>query len=90
MEFCRLSGQAEAAVICELVDDGVPHPARAEHEDPGMLRGERCVAFARRWGLKVCTIAELVCWLEKKKGRRGLGRDLMGLLLPPLPVWRSE
>ncbi|KAI6784517.1 dihydroxy-2-butanone 4-phosphate synthase-like protein [Emericellopsis cladophorae] len=68
-EFCRLAGKAEAGVICELVSDGEPVPGRAEHTGPGMLRGEECVAFARKWGLKVCTIADLVDHVEKTEGK---------------------
>ncbi|CAG9999045.1 unnamed protein product [Clonostachys byssicola] len=67
-EFCRLAGKVEAGVICELVDDGQVVPGRAVHTDPGMLRGEACVAFARKWGLKVCTIADLVDYVEKTEG----------------------
>jgi 3,4-dihydroxy 2-butanone 4-phosphate synthase len=34
-----------------------------------MLRGEACIAFARKWGLKVCTIADLVAYVEKTEGK---------------------
>lgn len=68
-EFCRLTDKAEAAVICEIVDDGEPVPGRALHSAPGMLRGEQCIAFARKFGLKVCTIADLVDYVEKTEGK---------------------
>ncbi|KAM0525644.1 hypothetical protein ACHAPE_000354 [Trichoderma viride] len=68
-EFCRLAGKAEAGVICEIVDDGEVVPGRAVHNNPGMLRGEACIAFARKWGLKVCTIADLVAYVEKTEGK---------------------
>lgn len=68
-EFCRLAGKRPVAVICELVDDGHEVEGRAVCTDPGMLRGEACVAFARRWGLKVCTIEELVKYVEKTEGK---------------------
>lgn len=69
VELCRLAGKQPAAVICELVDDGAEVPGQAFREAPGMLRGEACVAFARKWGLRVCTIADLVAYLEKTEGK---------------------
>lgn len=68
-EFCRLAGKQPAAVICELVEDGEVIEGQAMCRDPGMLRGEACIAFARRWGLKVCTIADLVRYVEKTEGK---------------------
>ncbi|KAH6605806.1 synthase [Trichoderma cornu-damae] len=68
-EFCRLAGKAEAGVICEIVDDGEEVPGQAVRNSPGMLRGEACIAFARKWGLKVCTIADLVAFVEKMEGK---------------------
>lgn len=67
-EFCRLAGKAPAGVICELVDDGEEVEGQAIFREPGMLRGEKCIAFARRWGLKVCTIEDLVNYVEKTEG----------------------
>ncbi|KAF3810165.1 3 4-dihydroxy-2-butanone 4-phosphate synthase [Colletotrichum gloeosporioides] len=69
VDFCRLAGKKEAAAICELVDDGTVVEGRAVHENPGMMRGEQCIDFARRFGLKVCTIADLVAYLEKTQGK---------------------
>lgn len=69
LDLCRLAGKKPAAVICELVDDGAEVPDQAVREEPGMLRGEACVAFARKWGLKVCTIADMVAYLEKTEGK---------------------
>lgn len=68
-EFCRLAGKRPAAVICELVDDGEPVEGQAVHRAPGMMRGEGCVAFARRFGLRVCTIEDLVEYVEKVDGK---------------------
>lgn len=68
-EFCRLAGKAPAGVICELVDDGEEVEGQAIFREPGMLRGEKCIAFARRWGLKVCTIEDLVNYVEKTEGK---------------------
>ena len=69
VDFCRLAGKTEVAAICELVDDGAEVAGRALRDAPGMLRGEGCIAFARQWGLKVCTIADLIKYLEKTEGK---------------------
>ncbi|KAI1766933.1 3,4-dihydroxy-2-butanone 4-phosphate synthase [Hypoxylon sp. FL1150] len=71
VDLCRLAGKPEVAVICELVDDGEEVSGRAVREGPGMMRGEGCIAFARKWGLKVCTIADLTDYLEKTEGKIG-------------------
>jgi 3,4-dihydroxy 2-butanone 4-phosphate synthase len=68
VDLCRLAGKQPAAVICEIVDDGIEVSGQAVREESGMLRGDACIAFARRWGLKVCTIADLVAHLEKTDG----------------------
>lgn len=68
-EFCRLAGKNQAGVICELVDDGTPVEGQALHRAPEMLRGEQCIRFARKWGIKVCTIADLVDYVEKTEGK---------------------
>lgn len=69
IDFCRLAAKTPVAAICELVDDGAEVAGRALRNAPGMLRGEACLAFARTWGLRVCTIADLVKYLEKTEGR---------------------
>ncbi|RYC61061.1 hypothetical protein CHU98_g5133 [Xylaria longipes] len=71
VDFCRLAGKAEAAAICEIVDDGEEIAGQAVRRDPGMLRGEGCIAFARKWNLKVCTIEDLVNYIEKTEGKIG-------------------
>lgn len=75
VEFCRLAGKREVGAICELVEEGEELGkgtgciARAERTFPGggMMRGEACLAFGRRWGIKVCTIEALVEYLEKSE-----------------------
>ncbi|KAF7539855.1 hypothetical protein G7Z17_g12325 [Cylindrodendrum hubeiense] len=69
VEFCRLSGKVQAAAICEIVDDGEEVPGQAIRRSVGMLRGEDCIAFGRKWGIKVCTIADLVAYVEKTEGK---------------------
>lgn len=68
-EFCRLAGKQQVGAICEIVDDGEPVPGQAIHSSPGMLRGEACIAFARKWGIKVCTIEALVNYVEQTEGK---------------------
>ncbi|KAL8393146.1 hypothetical protein RB595_003081 [Gaeumannomyces hyphopodioides] len=68
IDLCRLAGKRPAAVISELVDDGAEVAGRALRSGPGMLRGEACVAFARKWGLRVCTIEDMIDYLDKTEG----------------------
>ncbi|KAI9825443.1 MAG: 3,4-dihydroxy 2-butanone 4-phosphate synthase [Thelocarpon impressellum] len=72
VELCRLSGTGEVGVICELVDDGeeAVGGALAERKGGGMLRRDGCLAFARRWGLRCCTIEDLVEHVERGEARR--------------------
>ncbi|PFH55723.1 hypothetical protein XA68_17727 [Ophiocordyceps unilateralis] len=65
IDLCRLAGLAPAAAIGEIVDDGLEVPGQAIRSGAGMMRGEACVAFARKWGLKVCTIAHLVQHIDR-------------------------
>ena len=75
VEFCRLAHAGEVAVICELVEDGEEDVGgRAERPGAGMMRTHGCLKFARRWGLRCCTIEALVDYVEEKeRGERGHG-----------------
>jgi len=66
VDFCRLAGKAEVGVICEMVEDGEEVPGRAERREPGMMRRDACLKFGKRWGLKVCTIEDLVDYVKKE------------------------
>ncbi|KAL4791905.1 DHBP synthase RibB-like alpha/beta domain-containing protein [Aspergillus venezuelensis] len=69
VEFCRLAGKQQAGVIAELVEDGEIVEGVAElRGNNGMMRRDGCLKFGRRWGLKVCTIEDLVEFVEKKEG----------------------
>ena len=59
VDLCRLAGKSPVGVICELVEEGVANGSAAEIVGSGMLRRDGCLAFGKRWGLKVCTIAGL-------------------------------
>ncbi|MCJ1314559.1 hypothetical protein MMC25_008241 [Agyrium rufum] len=41
---------------------------KAEIRGSGMMRRDGCLAFGKRWGLKVCTIDGLVKYLEERDG----------------------
>jgi 3,4-dihydroxy 2-butanone 4-phosphate synthase len=69
VEFCRLAGKAPAAAICEIVEDGEEIEGLAERREPGMMRRDGCLAFGKKWGLKVCTIEDLVKYVEKTEGK---------------------
>jgi 3,4-dihydroxy 2-butanone 4-phosphate synthase len=71
VEFCRLARAGDVAVICELVEEGADDPhGRAQRDDVGMMRRDGCLKFARRWGLKICTIDALARWLERREDGR--------------------
>lgn len=69
VEFCRLAGKAPVGVICEIVEDGGEIEGRAERAEPGMMRRDGCLAFGKKWGLKVCTIEDLVGYVERTEGK---------------------
>ncbi|KAI9851387.1 MAG: hypothetical protein M1838_003850 [Thelocarpon superellum] len=68
VEFCRLAGRGDTAVIGELVEDGKEVPGVPEYAGAGMMRKEACLRFARRWGLRCCTIEDLVLYLDRRDG----------------------
>ena len=70
VEFCRLSGKNLAGALCEMVLDGEEDPTgKTERLYAGMMRRDDCIGFGRKWGIKVCTIADLVAYVEEKEGR---------------------
>ena len=72
VELCRLAGKGDVGVICELVTDGVRGEGKAELQGGGMMRRDECLAFGKEWGIKVCTIEDLVAYVEAKdaEGKR--------------------
>ena len=76
VEFCRLAGKAPVGVICEMVEDGTVVEGRAEMRESGMMRRDGCLEFGRRWGLRVCTIEDLVEFVEREKmGSNGIENE---------------
>ncbi|KAH8672662.1 3,4-dihydroxy-2-butanone 4-phosphate synthase [Tricladium varicosporioides] len=69
VEFCRLAGKPQVGVICEMVEDGEEVDGVAERMEPGMMRRDGCLAFGKKWNLKVCTIEDLVKYVEKTEGK---------------------
>ena len=43
--------------------------SKARRMEAGMMRRDGCLRFARRWGLRVCTIEGLVGYLEQRHGK---------------------
>jgi 3,4-dihydroxy 2-butanone 4-phosphate synthase len=58
VELARLAGLRPAAVLCELMN-----------EDGSMMRGDALVAFSRRHGYPMLTIAELVAFRAQAESR---------------------
>jgi 3,4-dihydroxy 2-butanone 4-phosphate synthase len=70
LELCRLAGKEPAAAICEMVVDGEPaEDGRPEMVGGRMMRRDDCLAFGRRWGIKVCTIEDMVEYVEAREGK---------------------
>lgn len=69
VDLCRLAGKPQAAVIAELVEDGQCVEGVPEiGEKNGMMHRDECLRFGKRWGIKVCTIEDLVAYLERTEG----------------------
>lgn len=69
VEFCRLAGKPQAGVIAELVEEGETVEGVPEiGGNNGMMRRDGCLRFGKRWGIKVCTIEDLVDYLERTEG----------------------
>lgn len=69
VDLCRLAGKPPVGAICELITDGDEVEGKPEREGGGMMRRDECLAFGKRWGLKVCTIQDLVTWIEENEGK---------------------
>lgn len=74
LDFCRLAGKKAVGVICELVEDGEEvAKGVAERVGGGMMRRDACLEFGKKWGLKVCTIEDLVRYLQEEQTEKNLG-----------------
>lgn len=69
VDLCRLAGKQPVGVICELITDGeVVVAGRPEMQGGGMMRRDECLAFGKAWGIRVCTIEDLVRYIEENEG----------------------
>ncbi|KAF7155142.1 hypothetical protein CNMCM5623_006569 [Aspergillus felis] len=69
VEFCRLAGKSPVGVIAELVEDGELVEGVPEiRGNNGMMRRDGCLKFGKKWGIKVCTIEDLLEYLERTEG----------------------
>ena len=68
VDLCRLAGKQPVGVICELITDGEEREGVPELVGGGMMRRDECLAFGKKWGIKVCTIEDLVAYLEENEG----------------------
>ena len=66
IEFCRLAGKRPAGALCELVEEGKEIEGQTEMKEVDMMRRDGCLKFGRKWGIKVCTIDDLVEYLERQ------------------------
>lgn len=73
VEFCRLAGLSPVGVIAELVEaeaesgeDGRGGERKAEMASTGMMQRDGCLAFGRKYGIKVVTIEGLVEYLDAR------------------------
>jgi 3,4-dihydroxy 2-butanone 4-phosphate synthase len=69
VELCRLAGKQPAAVICEMVMDGESADGKPELTGARMMRRDDCLEFGRKWGIKVCTIEDMVVFVEARDGK---------------------
>lgn len=69
VDLCRLAGKQPVGVICEMITDGESRDGRPELVGGGMMRTEECLAFGKKWGIKVCTIEDMVTWIEENEGK---------------------
>jgi 3,4-dihydroxy 2-butanone 4-phosphate synthase len=69
VDLCRLAGKQPVGVICELITDGEVVEGKPEFEGGGMMRRDECLAFGKQWGIKVCTIEDLVAYIEQNEDK---------------------
>lgn len=82
VEFCRLAGiEPRVGVIAELVEGTEVVEGLAEMEATGMMRRDECLAFGKKYGIKVVTIEDLVRYVEEKEGKWE-GKGLQEVALP--------
>lgn len=71
IELCKLAGKQPAGAISELITDGEKVRDKPERKEAGMMTRDGCLRFGKDWGIKVCTIEDLVEYLETQKSVDG-------------------
>ncbi|KAH8725119.1 riboflavin biosynthesis protein ribAB [Phaeosphaeriaceae sp. PMI808] len=71
VDLCKLAGKQPVGAICELITDGEVIEGTPAFEGGGMMRTEECLAFGKKWGIKVCTIEDLVVYIEQNEAKLG-------------------
>ena len=71
VDFCQMAGLEPVGVIAELVEEGgVGAEGGVESwKGEGMMKRDECLAFGKKWGIKVVTIEGMIEHLN------GEGRD---------------
>lgn len=69
VDLCRLAGKQPVGVICELITDGEVVEGKPAFEGGDMMRRDECLAFGKKWGIRVCTIEDLVTYIEENEDR---------------------
>ncbi|KAF2449299.1 3,4-dihydroxy-2-butanone 4-phosphate synthase [Karstenula rhodostoma CBS 690.94] len=76
VDLCRLAGKGDVGVICELITDGERAEGKTELVGGGMMRTDDCLRFGKEWGIRVCTIEDLVSYIEHNEGKLAVeGKD---------------
>jgi 3,4-dihydroxy 2-butanone 4-phosphate synthase len=76
VDLCTLARKSPVGVICELITDGEGIEGKPQFVGGGMMRRDECLSFGKKWGIKVCTIEDLVEWIEENEGKLGVeGQD---------------
>lgn len=72
VDLCKLAGKPQVGAICELITDGEVAEGKTEMVGGDMMRRDDCLEFGKKWGIKVCTIEDLVAYIEQTEGRWGV------------------
>jgi len=66
IDFCRMAGLEPVGVISELCEEGgIVAEGVAERKGEHMMKRDECLAFGKKWGLKVVTIDGMIEYLNQ-------------------------
>jgi 3,4-dihydroxy 2-butanone 4-phosphate synthase len=69
LELARLAGKKPASAICEMIVDGELVQGKTELAGGRMMRRDDCLAFGKKHGIRVCTIEDMVSYVEQRDGK---------------------